>query len=72
MLSGEGLASTDVLAQDMLHMNEYFTNSQTRYVQGTGQVLSCTATLQPHALMGLMMMVVVVAVVMVMIELRLK
>lgn len=40
-------------AQNTLCINEYIFSFQLRYVKGTGQVVRCTATRQPHPVMGL-------------------
>lgn len=53
--SWEGWVPTGLCLKDMLHMNEYLFGSQTLYVEGIGQVLSCAVALQPHQVMGMMM-----------------
>lgn len=44
----EGWVPSDLLAPDMLRMNEYLSSFQFRYVDGTCQVFCCVALLRPH------------------------
>lgn len=55
-LAGEGQALPGLLTQDTLHMNEYLSGLQPRYMFETGQVLSFAAALRPHPVMGPMIM----------------
>lgn len=45
-----------LLEQVMLRMNEYMSGFQPRCMEGTVQVIRCTATVGPHPVMELMMM----------------
>lgn len=47
----------------MLNMNEYLSGSQPRYVEGTGYVLRCTVTLQPHLVMELLLMMMMMLMI---------
>lgn len=45
---GDGWASPGQLALDILLMSDYLPSFQTRYVDGSGEIFSCTATLRPQ------------------------
>lgn len=46
-------------AQNTLRMNEYFSGFQPRYMEGTGQELSCTAILRPQLVLRLIMIIMI-------------
>lgn len=54
VLPGEGWALPGVLYQDTLHIHEYIYGFPPKYVKKVGQLPSCTATLRPYPVMGLM------------------
>lgn len=53
---GYGWAPPGLFGQDTQRMNEYLSVFEPIYLKRTGQVLCCTATLQPYPVKEMIMM----------------